>query len=307
LEKTDAPQLPKGKKLNLHKTFLQPSAIRHSQYDPAICDSMSCRNFPKRQDFTIHGLWPERLDGSWPQYCNSSDRFDPERVEGLLPRLREQWPSFGMGADAQFWGHEWMRHGTCAGKGGKGSGAKKKRNESEVDPSSLGIDEETYFGAVLDLHSKYPLLPALEAAGIVPDDDRTYERTEVVAALQASANATGKTRAAVHCGSGRRGSNELTEVWLCLSKERLEPFDCPENVAVRRVGKGGDTAKAAAAKGGGCETLKLPKLKARPPSSQKKKNSNSNNSKAAASSSVPKGGFGAAGDAAVTLVAEKSL
>ena len=266
---------------------------------------MSCRVFPKKQDFTIHGLWPERLDGSWPQYCNSSDRFDPGRVEALLPRLREQWPSFGMGADAQFWGHEWMRHGTCSGKGG---GKKEKETAAAIDPSSLGTDEETYFGAVLDLHAKYPLLPALEAAGIVPDDERSYARSDVVAALKASANATGATRPAVHCGSGRRGSGELTEVWLCLRKETLEPFDCPENVAMRRVGKGGDTGTAR----GGCETLKLPKLKARPQQSSAKKDKNSGSlssskNKAPSSSSAPKGGFGAAGDAAVTLVAETSL
>lgn len=266
---------------------------------------MSCRVLPKKQDFTIHGLWPERLDGSWPQYCDSSDRFDADRVAALLPRLREQWPSFGMGADAQFWGHEWMRHGTCAGKGGK------KDGETTVDPSSasgLGADEETYFGAVLDLHAKYPLLPALEAAGIVPSDEKTYARADVVAALRESANATGATRPAVHCGSGRRGSGELTEVWLCLSKEVLEPFDCPENVAMRRVGKGGDTGTAR----GGCETLKLPKL--RKPTQQQgaKNNKNSGSSsysksKDPSSSAAPKGGFGAAGDAAVTLVAEKSL
>ena len=176
-----------------------------------------------------------------------------------------------------------------------------------VDPSRLGADEETYFGAVLDLHSKYPLLPALERAGIVPDDERTYERSAVVAALWADANATGAARPAVHCGSGRRGSGELTEVWLCLSKAELEPFDCPDNVAARRVGKSGDTG----ATRGGCETLKLPKLKARPPASKRGKNSNSGSSSSSSknrdSFAALKGGFGAAGDAAVTLLAEKSL
>ena len=272
---------------------------------------MSCRVFPKMQDFTIHGLWPERLDGSWPQYCNSSDRFDADRVKELLPRLREQWPSFGMGADAQFWGHEWMRHGTCSGKvkGGDKSGEEKSGDGGVIDPSNLGADEETYFGAVLDLHSKYPLLPALERAGIVPDDDRTYATSDVVDALKADANATGSARPAVHCGSGRRGSGELTEVWLCLSKETLEPFDCPENVAARRVGKGGETGATKS----GCETLKMPKLRARPPassSSSKKKGKNSGGSSSkdkAPSSTTPKGGFGSAGDATSTLVAEKSL
>lgn len=272
---------------------------------------MSCRTSPKKQDFTIHGLWPQRF-GSWPQYCNSSDRFDPKRVEPLLPRLREEWPSFGTGADAQFWGHEWMRHGTCSGRGkGRGQGSKKparaaNASSEQIDPSSLGVNEETYFGAVLDLHAKYPLLPALEAAGIVPDDEKTYAREDVVAALRADASATGATRPAVHCGSGRRGSGELTEVWLCLGKATLEPFDCPENVAVSWVGKGGDTDTKRA----GCETLKLPKLKARPAagSSSAKRNKNASSSKNGGNSKASSsGGFGAAGDAAVTLVAEKSL
>lgn len=180
---------------------------------------------------------------------------------------------------------------------------------------SLGRDEETFFGAVLDLHERYQLLPALERAGIVPDDNRTYARSAVVEALRADEGATGGARAAVHCGSGRRGGGELTEVWLCLRRETLEPFDCPDNVLSRRVGRNGDTDSK---KKGGCETLKLPKLKTRStPAAPKKSGDSSNNNKGSdkgsssssnndnSKASAARSGFGSAGDAVVTL--EKSL
>ena len=71
---------------------------------------------PSADAFTIHGLWPERADGSWPQYCGRSDSWTPADLAPLLPRLRAAWPSFGASADpAAFWAHEWLRHGTCAG------------------------------------------------------------------------------------------------------------------------------------------------------------------------------------------------
>ena len=85
--------------------------------------------------FTIHGLWPENLDASWPQYC-SKEPFSAAAVADLLPQLRTEWPSvFSKGS--HFWQHEWRRHGTCA---------------TETFPT-----EHAFFGTVLQLHKRFDL------------------------------------------------------------------------------------------------------------------------------------------------------
>jgi hypothetical protein len=65
--------------------------------------------------FTIHGLWPQRKDGTWPEYCDRARPFSLLRVLDLLPRLSRYWPSWA-GPNKSFWAHEWERHGTCAEK-----------------------------------------------------------------------------------------------------------------------------------------------------------------------------------------------
>ena len=184
------------------------------QWDPSICDAMRCGpRKPTADAFTIHGLWPERADGSWPQYCGHPDSWSPAALAPLLPRLRAAWPSFGPATpdpDPAFWAHEWLRHGTCAGLPG---------------------GPRAFFEAVLSLDAALPLGPALAAADIVPgapgDAAGTYAVSDVAAAV---ANVTGSAPA-VRCGPrASRARGELAEVWVCLAKFTLDVVDCPANV-----------------------------------------------------------------------------
>jgi len=188
--------------------------------------------FPTRhsQNFTIHGLWPNRLDGSWPQYCNDTARFAPKAVAGLKPRLAAAWPAFGDGGDVGFWRHEWLRHGTCAA-------------------GALAVNETAYFEAALDLNDRLPLLAPLEAAGIHPSNTVARPHSVVVAALKAGLGVT----PAVHCGAGAGGS-KVTEVWVCVDKDGATPIDCPPAIKGKK-GPGG-------AKGGQgkCANVTLPTL-----------------------------------------------
>lgn len=68
---------------------------------------------PCRYTFTVHGLWPQRRDGTWPEFCDSSSQLDMDEIEDLLPDLEKAWPSWSSD-DETFWNHEWTRHGTCA-------------------------------------------------------------------------------------------------------------------------------------------------------------------------------------------------
>lgn len=56
--------------------------------------------------FVVHGLWPQNEDG-WPEFCDSSE---PRRVPDALVRtMLDIMPSAGL------IGHQWRKHGSCAG------------------------------------------------------------------------------------------------------------------------------------------------------------------------------------------------
>ena len=100
---------------------------------------LSCRT-----DFTIHGLWPDYNDGSYPSFCTNT-KFNPSKVDDLLPELETEWPTFAARGGDAFWKHEYEKHGTCA--------------------TATFPDEHQYFRGVLDLDVQYNLLvsPHLQA------------------------------------------------------------------------------------------------------------------------------------------------
>lgn len=56
--------------------------------------------------FTLHGLWPEREDGSYPSACRTTAR-DPSRHDtAAMADI--------MGSSGLAW-HEWKEHGRCSG------------------------------------------------------------------------------------------------------------------------------------------------------------------------------------------------
>jgi ribonuclease I len=91
--------------------------------------SFTCRKF------TIHGLWPENMDGTWPEFCGHKP-FSAKALQDLLPELRQEWPSVFQSSE-HFWRHEWLKHGTCA--------------------TAEFPTEHLFFNMVLQLHKKYDL------------------------------------------------------------------------------------------------------------------------------------------------------
>ena len=79
--------------------------------------------------FTLHGLWPNYekghcpgKKGAWPQNCDDSSTdlppecdcpFDVSLLADLQSTLLDNWPSYGQ-ANADFWEHEWDKHGMLA-------------------------------------------------------------------------------------------------------------------------------------------------------------------------------------------------
>jgi len=65
--------------------------------------------------FSIHGIWPEYDNGSWPQYCPGEGQYKKFNVTNLTPiyqNLTKYWTDFKDPID--FWTHEYYKHMLCA-------------------------------------------------------------------------------------------------------------------------------------------------------------------------------------------------
>lgn len=63
---------------------------------------------------SIHGLWPNYSDGSYPTFCKLVD-FDFSKLSPIIEQLRTNWdlPQDINKDEIQFWAHEWKKHGSC--------------------------------------------------------------------------------------------------------------------------------------------------------------------------------------------------
>jgi len=161
------------------------------QYAPALCSDGTFKKCPSTliTNFTLHGLWPERIDGSYPQHC-TNDKFDPSQVTSIETELDTYWLSLN-GPNPSFWAHEYETHGTCA---------------KDVLPTELG-----FFNTTLSLRTTYDITPALAAAGITPSSTKSFTRNEFDTAIL---NAFGFSILPA-CDS----SGYLTGATVCISKQ----------------------------------------------------------------------------------------
>lgn len=106
---------------------------------------------PKRDEWTIHGIWPTRFNTIGPQFCDKSLKFNPSLLAPIENELKENWIDIHKGMNPySFWKHEWEKHGTCAIK------IKALNNEFN------------YFQEGLKLLDTYNMIDVLAKANIVP-------------------------------------------------------------------------------------------------------------------------------------------
>lgn len=110
---------------------------------------------------------------------------------------------FSLGkTDASFWGHEWLKHGTCA--------------------SVLsGLDSENkYFGQGLTWLQQHTMTDLLAKANIQPN--KQYNIVELNDAIRSVLN----RNPSIHCIHEKHtGAVYLSEIRICFSKQ-LELMDC---------------------------------------------------------------------------------
>ncbi|KAI5679857.1 hypothetical protein M9H77_01084 [Catharanthus roseus] len=167
------------------------------------CSSNACcRNSNALNEFTIHGLWPDYNDGTWPACCNGP-RFDAKEIFPLHDALEKYWPSLSCGKPSTchggrgtFWAHEWEKHGTCS--------------------SSVVRDEHGYFLTALNVYFKYNVTQVLNEAGYVPSNSEKYPLGGIISAIQNAFHATPE----LECKGGA-----VEELRLCFYKD-FTPRDC---------------------------------------------------------------------------------
>ncbi|MCO5587672.1 hypothetical protein L7F22_041623 [Adiantum nelumboides] len=151
-------------------------------------------------DFSIHGLWPNYNDGTYPSNCEGTS-YDSTLIADLKEELQTYWDTLACpsGDGEKFWEHEWEKHGTCS-----------------------GLDERGYFEATLALRKSIDLLAALQSAGIEANDG-SYALEDIQEALK---QAIGH-RPGLECNSSSSGKRQLYQVYVCVDTNASTLIDCP--------------------------------------------------------------------------------
>lgn len=186
------------------------------QWPGSYCDTKQSCCYPRSgkpaADFGIHGLWPNRDDGSYPQNCNPANAFDPSKVSDLLSSLRREWPTLACPTSdgLQFWAHEWEKHGTCA--------------------QNL-FNEHGYFQTALHLRDQLRVLDALASAGVSPDGGY-YTLSAIKGAIQ---QGTG-FEPFVECNRDESGNSQLYQLYFCVDANASGFVECPVQPGGRPCG-----------------------------------------------------------------------
>lgn len=175
------------------------------------CGTMSPGPLPSYVNtFTLHGMWPNRLDGSWPQFCNSSYPFNYAEIADIIVPLDRAWydTMHDQANGTDFWSHEWDKHGTCA----------------MSDRSCCG-SERQYFQSAIQMHDRLTEAQWLANAGIVPADQTQtlYAKSDFINALQQGLG----VEPLIRC-TNLNGINVIMDVGVCVDKS-LKVMKCPQN------------------------------------------------------------------------------
>eukprot|EP00904_Undaria_pinnatifida_P003208 jgi/Undpi1/12889/HiC_scaffold_7.g02555.m1 len=170
-------------------------------------------------NLTIHGLWPDYGDGTYPTTC-TKEAYDHDRVVNAvgLDVLETMWPNIQVPENAgtkydSFWEHEWTKHGTCT-----------------------GLTQEAYFSAALSLlKGRFETPPQL-----TQNVGGHTTRVELEDAYG------GDGMAVLDC----RGRVHLNQVYLCLEPDKDtglpgEQVACPSAVVAHDDTCGQDSLEIA--------------------------------------------------------------
>ncbi|XP_012222273.1 ribonuclease Oy isoform X2 [Linepithema humile] len=165
-------------------------------------ESHSCL-LPKRDEWTIHGIWPTKYNTMGPQYCDRSLPFNASALAPIENELKENWIDIQNGSKPYtFWKHEWDKHGTCA-----------------VVIEALN-SELNYFEKGLKLLDTYNMIVVLAKANILPGE--TYTIDVMLTAIEEVLGKRGQITCAKH---EKTGESYVNEIRICFDKS-LQLTNC---------------------------------------------------------------------------------
>ncbi|EEE68746.1 hypothetical protein OsJ_27436 [Oryza sativa Japonica Group] len=189
------------------------------QWPGSYCDTKQSCCYPRSgkpaADFGIHGLWPNRDDGSYPQNCDPDSEFDPSKnffpsvYQPISPIKEVNFAATCWGACARI-GRRWRARATTASGSGRTSG----RSTGTCAAAALG-DEHGYFEAGFRLRSRLPVFAALRDGGVSPDGGY-YTLSQIKGAIQRGVGA----EPFVECNRDESGNSQLYQLYFCVERRR---------------------------------------------------------------------------------------
>jgi ribonuclease T2 len=175
------------------------------QWPESFCETARCAEH--KDVWSIHGAWPQYLNGSWPQDCCFESTFQDSLLDPIKEELLKKWKTLKAGGVSDdFWAHEWEKHGTCAMS------------------SPLLKGELNYFKNTLQAFNLLSIEKWLSAAKIVPTEQETYSVTEFHSAITKGLG----FKVQIDCLAKKHNSVPIiAQINFCLNKDTLKPFDCP--------------------------------------------------------------------------------
>ncbi|XP_031101340.1 extracellular ribonuclease LE-like [Ipomoea triloba] len=175
------------------------------QWPGSSCDTKKGCCYPTTgkpaTNFSIHGLWPTLLNGTWPEYCNPNTLHDESKISDLIERLQSEWPTISCPSSngSKFWKHEWEKHGTCS-----------------------ILDQYAYFESTLNIKDRVNFLQVLENAGIKPDGN-VYEVGAIKEAIKAGVGVS----PVIECNADASKVSQLYQIYICVHPNGKDIIECP--------------------------------------------------------------------------------
>ncbi|GAA97390.1 uncharacterized protein L969DRAFT_87334 [Mixia osmundae IAM 14324] len=159
---------------------------------------------------TLHGLWPDFCNGSYPQYCDDGRDVSGSAIRSILQKYNQvallafmdkYWlgePTAGqsaISANDDFYSHEFEKHATCTPSFDLQCYGNANRTETSI------VD---FFNTAVGYYQRFPTYHFLTSRGISPSTTENYTLGQVQSVLRSytGGNAT------LNCVNGA-----LSEIW----------------------------------------------------------------------------------------------